>query len=147
MSGSGSGKLSHTQSVVFDAEPLMTWIEGSTGAQTVEGYLTDTYHGYIETYISRVNLTEVCYNSADYQTLQYGKRQAQTLQNMGVVPVDTDSTWERAAEYKHEYTPSFPLGDAYALATAAEKGLPLLVGQDQHWDDPEDDGHDIVRVP
>ena len=30
---------------------------------------------------------------------------------------------------------------------AAEKGLPLLVGQDQPWDDPDDDGHEIIRVP
>jgi PIN domain nuclease of toxin-antitoxin system len=143
---SGSGQLSHTQPVVFDAEPLMKWIEGSSGATVVEGYLTDTYHGYIETYISQVNLTEVYYGTADYQSLQYANRQTTTLQNIGVVPLSTTSIWERAAEYKHEYTPNFPLGDAYALATAAEQGLPLVVGDDTHWDDPENDGHDIVRV-
>lgn len=135
------------QPVVFDAEPIIIWVDNDPGAKVVEKYLSDTYYGNIQTYISSVNLAEVHYNCAARSGHGYGVKKTQELQNFGVQVVDTTATWEPAAEYKHEYTPNFPLGDAFALATAEEQGVPLLVGDDKHWDDPEDDGCDIVRVP
>jgi PIN domain nuclease of toxin-antitoxin system len=136
-----------TQPVVFDAEPIIIWVDGDPGATVVEQHLSDTYFGHIETYISSVNLSEVHYNCADRSGRAYGQKKTQQLQQFGVQVVNTDATWEQAALLKDEYRPNFPLGDAFALATADEQGVPLLVGPDQHWDDPDDDGHDIVRVP
>lgn len=135
-----------TQPVVFDAEPIIIWVDDDPGATDVEQYLSDTYYGNISTYMSAVNLTEVHYNCADRGGPGYGTKKTQQLQQYGVGIVNTGPTWEQAARYKHEYTPDFPLGDAYALATAAERGLPLIVGDDTHWDDPENDGHDIIRI-
>ena len=136
-----------TQPVVFDAEPIIIWVDGDPGANTVKQHLSDTYYGNIETYISSVNLAEVHYNCAARSGRAYGAKKTQQLQQFGVQVVNTNATWEQSALFKDEYRPNFPLGDAFALGTAAEQGVPLLVGDDSHWDDPEDDGHDIVRVP
>lgn len=144
---SSARKHSGTQDVVFDAEPILIWADGDSGADTVERYLSDTYYGYIETYISDVNLTEVYYNCADRSSRGYAAKKTTQLQQMGVQTIDTRQTWERAGEFKDEYTPDFPLADAFALATADVQGLPLLAGDDGHWDDPERDGCNITRVP
>lgn len=53
-----------TQSVVFDAEPVIVWIDQRAEAASVEAYITDTYHGHISTFISRINLMEVYYTCA-----------------------------------------------------------------------------------
>lgn len=135
-----------TQEIVFDAEPILIWIDDDPGAKKVERYLSDTYYGNITTYISQVNLTEVYYSCADRSSRTFGRKKTQDLQQFGVQPVDTNQTWERAAELKDKYTPNFPLADAYALATADIQGVPLLAGDDHHWDEPEHDGHSIIRV-
>lgn len=140
-------KHTGTQSVVLDAEPIFTWIEGSAGANDIEQYLSDCYFGHVDAFMSEVNLAEVFYNCAGFNDLSYGKRKTNELRSYGVTPVDSSGVWEQAAEYKHEYTPNVPLGDAFALATATEQELPLLVGGDPHWDDPIDDGLDVIRVP
>ncbi|HET7325634.1 MAG TPA: PIN domain-containing protein [Halococcus sp.] len=118
-----------TQSVVFDAEPIIIWVDNDPGAKTVEHHLS-----------------EVHYNCADRSGRAYGRKKTQQLQQFGVQVINTNATWEQAAIFKDEYRPNFPLGDAFALATAAEQGVPLLVGDDKHWNDPENDGHDIIRV-
>jgi uncharacterized protein with PIN domain len=136
-----------TQPVVFDAEPIIIWVDDDPGAKTVEHHLSDTYFGHIETYISSVNLSEVHYNCAARSSRTYGAKKTQQLQQFGVQVINTNATWEQAALFKDEYRPNFPLGDAFALATAGERDVPLLVGDDKHWNDPADDGHDIIRVP
>ena len=135
-----------TQPVVFDAEPIIIWIDDDAGADTVEQHLSDTYYGNIETYISAVNLAEVHYNCAARQNRVYGTKKTNQLQQFGVQVVSPAATWEQAAVYKDEYTPNFPLGDAFALATAAKQNVPLLVGDDTDWDDPIDTGEDVIRV-
>lgn len=136
-----------TQSVVYDAEPIVVWIDQRPGASAVEQYITDTYHDHISTFISRINLTEVYYTCANLEDRQFARNQVSYLRNVGVRVVEAVTVWEQAAMYKHEYTPNFPLGNAFALSTATEQRLPLLVGDDFHWDDPERDGHDVLRVP
>ena len=142
-----SGKHPNTQTVVLDAEPILIWADGDPGSTTVNNHLTDTYFNHIQTYISHVNLTEVYYNCAKRGGHGYGKKKTGQLRNFGVQFVESSSTWEQAAEFKDAYTPNFPLADAYALATAVVQAVPLLAGDDRHWDDPEDDGYDIIRVP
>jgi PIN domain nuclease of toxin-antitoxin system len=143
---SSESKHPSTESVVIDAEPILTWVEGSNGATQVEKYLTDTYFGHINAAMSEINLAEVYYNCAKFQGLGYGEKKTSELRTYGVVPVDSSSVWRQASEYKHEYTPNFPLGDAFALATATVRDLPLLVGGDPHWDEPMDDGLDVIRA-
>lgn len=140
-------KHQETQSVVFDSEPLVMWIDQRSGASTVEKYITDTYHSHISTVISRINLTEVYYTCANLEDRQFAQTQVNYLQRIGVGVVEAGTVWEQVAIYKHEYTPNFLLGDAFALATATEQNRPLLTGDDHHWDEPETDGHDILRIP
>ncbi len=136
-----------TQPVVFDAEPIIIWIDDDAGADVVEQHLSDTYYNHIETYMSEVNLAEVHYNCAGRKSRAYADTKVRQLHQFGVQVVSTSATWKQAAVYKDEYTPNFPLGDAFALATAAEQNVLLLVGDDTDWDDPIDDGDDIIRAP
>lgn len=135
-----------TQPVVFDAEPIIIWIDDDDGADVVERHLSDTYYGTIETYISAVTLAEIHYNCAARNGRAYGKKKTHQLQQFGVQVVSTPETWEQAAIYKDEYTPNFPLGDAFALATATKQSVPLLVGADMDWGGPINDGEDIIRI-
>lgn len=144
---SDASQHSGAQEVAFDAEPIIIWVDGNPGASAVTNYLSDTYYGNIETYISEVNLTEVYYNCAERSNQGYGVKKTRELQQMGVQPISTSQVWERAGEFKDEYTPNFPIADTFALATADIQDVPLLAGDDNHWDEPEDDDHDIIRIP
>lgn len=139
-------KHPETQSVVFDAEPIIIWIDQLTEAATVKKYITDTYHGYINSFISRTNLIEIYYTCIELEDREFAHDQTAYLQDVGIGVVETEAIWEQAGLNKDTYMPNFPLGDAVALAAATEQDLPLLVGDDRHWNDPEADGHDIQRV-
>lgn len=62
------------------------------------------------------------------------------LRRMGVDEYAVDSLWKRVSEVKAEYTVA--LGDAYALAAAADVGGTLLVGADDDYDVFAD--HEVV---
>jgi len=58
------------------------------------------------------------------------------LEESGIQRVDTGQTWSRAATYKTRY--SLPLGDAFALGTAAHLDGTLLVGADDDYEQVTD---------
>ena len=60
----------------------------------------------------------------------------EVLDESGIRRVDTAETWHRAPEFKHRRSPA--LGDAFALAAAAQTGATLLVGADGDYDDVAD---------
>jgi PIN domain nuclease of toxin-antitoxin system len=136
-----------TQSVVFDTEPLITWMQGTEGTETVIAFLSDAYHRTIDAYISQVNLTEVWYVCAEIKDPSWSDTKINDIRDMGVQVIETDDIWQQAARYKHTYTPDFPLGDAFALAAASEQQVPLVTGRDSHWNDSIADDHDIIQIP
>jgi uncharacterized protein with PIN domain len=133
--------------VVFDTEPLITWSMGNDGVETVTEFLSDTYHRNINTCISRINLIEVWYVCASMRDPTFGEQKTDDIRDMGVEIVEVVDIWELAARVKYQYMPDFPIGDAFALATAIEREVPLLTGPDSHWDEPIADGHDIIQIP
>lgn len=131
----------HTESVVVDTRPLVVWVGGEEGDSIVENFLSDLSYGHINMYISRINLIKTFYT---FEKIGLNPEGIIThIRDMGLSIVEADEVWKRVARFKTEYTPNFPLGDAFALATSVEKDLPLLGGDETHWEEPRRDGYDI----
>jgi PIN domain nuclease of toxin-antitoxin system len=134
----------HTESVVLDTRPLVVWVGGEDGDAIIEDFLSDLSYGHIDMYISRTNLIEMFYT---FEKMGLDAEEMTThLRDMGLRIVEAETVWKRVARFKNEYTPDFTLGDAFALATSVEKGLPLLADDEAHWTEPRRDGHDILLL-
>jgi PIN domain nuclease of toxin-antitoxin system len=131
----------HTESVVVDTRPLVVWVGGEDGDSTVEDFLSDVSYNHINMYISRINLIETFYTFEDMGL--DAEKITTHVRDMGLGIVEAEEVWKRVARFKNEYTPNFPLGDAFVLATSIEKDLPLLGGDETHWAEPRQDGYDI----
>lgn len=118
--------------VVFDAEPLLTAVEGKPGQERMAKYFIEIQSGAVDAYISPMQLTEVSYIGRD---MPKGHRIDEYLQQiqafMTTAPVD-EATWRRAADFKANGGHS--LGDSYALATADVLDAVLVVGADDDFD-------------
>jgi PIN domain nuclease of toxin-antitoxin system len=134
----------HTESVVVDTRPLVVWVGGEEGDSIVEDFLSDSSYSHIDLYISRINLIEMFYT---FENMGLDAEAMTThVRDMGVGVVEAEAVWKRVARFKNEYTPDFPLGDAFALATSVEKDLPLLADDEAHWNEPRRDEHDILLL-
>lgn len=138
--------MSPEGSIVFDAEPLIAYLNDEPGADVVEKYLNALENGDIDGYMSPVTLAEVRYicrrelkTSIVTEFLDY------LTQFISIF--EARQCWRQAADIK--YTEQVPLGDAFALATqmralnpnlgssTAPPEAKLLVGADDHFDDFE----------
>jgi PIN domain nuclease of toxin-antitoxin system len=134
-------QYNHTESVVVDTRPLVVWVGGEDGDSTVEEFLSDLSYNHIDMHISRINLIETFYT---FESIGLDAEEITThVRDMGLSIVEAEEVWKRVARFKNKYTPNFPLGDAFALATSVEKDLPLLGGDETHWEEPRQDGYDI----
>lgn len=127
--------------VVFDAEPIVAHADDEPGSEAVETYLTAVQNGDTEGLVSYVTLTEVRYVLARMHDRGTADQYLDWLQTLGVTPVDVGEVWSAAADVVLEYNPA--LGDALALATAADAEAALLVGADDDYDGIS--GVDVVR--
>lgn len=127
--------------VVFDAEPLIAYFADEPGSDVVETYLEAIERG-VDGYCSAVTLAEIHYVVAAIASEQRADTVVDVLAESGVRRVDTADTWRRAAGFKARYSPS--LGDAFALATAAEEDATLVVGADDDFD--AIDGVEVERI-
>lgn len=121
--------------IVFDAEPLVAYFCDEPGSDTVERYVA-AVEGAADGYISAVNLAEIHYVVRAIDGEDRADAVVDVLEESGIRRVDTDETWPLAAEMKHRYSPA--LGDAFALATAAQVDGELLAGADDDYDDVAD---------
>lgn len=127
--------------VVFDAEPLVGHASEEHGSDAVETYLTAVQNGDTEGLVSYVTLTEIRYVLARMYDRGLVDDYIEWLQSIGVTPVGVGEVWSTAADFVLECNPA--LGDAVALATAADAEAILLVGADDDYDDVS--GVDVVR--
>lgn len=118
--------------VVFDAEPLIAHADGEPGSEVVETYLDDVVAQVTEGHVSAVNLSEVRYVLARKYTRQVADEYIDWLFDLGLRPSGPNAAWRGAADYIIEYNPA--LGDAFALATAADLEATLLVGTDDDFE-------------
>jgi len=130
-----------TDTIVFDTEPLVAYLDDEPGSDTVEEWIDRVASGEIEGYISPVTKTEVLYVGSRVGFRPADVRASlERLEELGVSVFDPRECWDGAAALKEAYT--MALGDAYALATADAVDGTLLVGADDDFDDVEDD---VVR--
>jgi ribonuclease VapC len=122
--------------VVFDAEPLLAFAFDEPGAGAVQGWLDQVYDGELDGYAATINLAEFRYVAARKTSAERADSHLDTLRDMGVTEYGVDDLWRVAANLKT--THSLPLGDAYAVAVAAdldtERDVTLLVGADDDYD-------------
>jgi len=128
--------------VVFDTEPLIAFAFDEPGAEAVEHVLDDVYDGDIDGYVTTVNLAEFRYVATRKASAEEADAHIDDLKAMGVTECGVDDRWESVSELKARH--SLALGDAYAVAAAAEedtKGstVSLLVGADDDYDVLEED--------
>ena len=117
--------------IVFDAEPLIAYYWDEPGSDAVEAMITQLEDGELNGIVNTVTCTEVQYVCArdDPQTAQAYVTRIRDW--CDVVPAET--VWETAADYKID--PAVALGDAFTLATAAAKKVPVYTGADSDFDD------------
>jgi len=109
--------------IVFDAEPLIAYYWDEPGSDAVEVMITQLEDGELNGIVNTVTCTEVRYVCArdDPQTAQAYVTRIRDW--CDVVPAET--VWETAADYKSDSTVA--LGDAFTLATAAAKKVPVYL--------------------
>ncbi|MFP8890676.1 type II toxin-antitoxin system VapC family toxin [Natrialbaceae archaeon A-CW2] len=126
-----------TDTIVFDTEPLIAYLDDEPGSDVVEAWIDRVASGEVDGYISPVTKTEVLYVGSRVGFRRDDVRASlDRLEELGVVVYDPRECWAIAAALKEAYT--MALGDAYALATADAVGGTLLVGADDDFDDLED---------
>jgi len=126
---------------VFDAEPLVAYLHDEPGADRVQDVLERVYDGTLDAEMSEVTATEVAYKTAWLHAderptgddLNLGRRQVRNFADGGVELVSPTDSWETAAKIKAGG--GISLGDAFAVALAAETDGTLLVGADDDFDD------------
>lgn len=127
-----------TDTIVFDTEPLIAYLDDEPGSDVVEGWIDRIASGEIDGYISPVTKTEVLYVGSRVGFRPEDVRASLgRLEELGVTVHDPRKCWESAAALKESHP--MALGDAYALATADAVNGTLLVGADTDFDELEDD--------
>ncbi|USZ66865.1 PIN domain-containing protein [Halorussus salilacus] len=130
-----------SESFAFDAEPLVAYLYDEPGSDRVERILGEVYDGETDAMMSEVTATEIAYKTAwihaedrpSDDDLELGRRQVRNFVDGGIELVSPTDSWETAAAVKMQG--GIALGDAFAVALAAERGATLLVGADDDFED------------
>ncbi|MFP8956542.1 type II toxin-antitoxin system VapC family toxin [Natrialbaceae archaeon A-CW3] len=118
--------------IVFDAEPILAYLDDEPGSDTVETWIDRVASGEVDGYISPVTKTEILYVGSRIGFDERDVRASLTrLEELGVDVCDPTDCWVHAARLKASYR--IPLGDAYALGTAESVDGTLLVGADDDF--------------
>jgi predicted nucleic acid-binding protein len=123
---------------VFDTEPLIAFLYEEPGHERVMDVLASVADGAVEGAMATVNASELLYlvarieggGSATPASLRAADRDLRALSHYGVEIERAD--WRLAGEVKADG--GLSLGDAYAVALAAERDATLLVGADDDFD-------------
>ncbi|WP_254525627.1 type II toxin-antitoxin system VapC family toxin [Natrinema caseinilyticum] len=130
-----------TDTIVFDTEPLVAYLDDEPGSDAVEEWIDRVAAGEIEGYICPVTKTEVLYVGSRVGFRPEDVRASlERLEELGVSVSDPRECWDGAAALKEAYP--MALGDAYALATADAVDGTLLAGADDDFDEV---AADVVR--
>jgi predicted nucleic acid-binding protein len=119
--------------VVFDTEALLIYYLGEAGSSIVEELLEQVKTRSLEGYLNIVNLTEFYY-ILYRRDPRVAEEKVRNLRAFGleIVPLTDNALWREAGRLKGEYALS--LADAFAAATAVQKGDRLVVGRDEEFD-------------
>ena len=128
--------------VILDTGGFLAFYLAEPGGPKMEHYLSRIQSGSIKGYINIVNLAELNYVLAR-KDLGVAEEKIDNLRLFGVevVPVDNGPLWKKAAGIKAKGGLSF--ANAFAVATAIEKGGSLIVGDDSNF---EGKGVPLIRI-
>ncbi|KDE58091.1 hypothetical protein EL22_07155 [Halostagnicola sp. A56] len=122
------------ETLVFDTEPLIAYLDDEPGSDIVEEWIDRVASGEVDGYISPVTKTEVLYVGSRIGFPTDAVRSSlERLEELGVDIYAPGECWETAAVLKEAH--NMALGDAYALATADALEGTLLVGADDDFDE------------
>jgi predicted nucleic acid-binding protein len=123
--------------VVFDAEPLLAYLDDEPGSSEIRHVIEDIREGRCEGFINYITLYEVTYVAERVLDESIARNFVETLLDYGIEPVDAEEVWYPAAKYKNKFDVS--LGGAVVLATARRKRATALVGADGDFDSIPDE--------
>lgn len=130
--------------IVFDAEPLLAYLEDEPGSDAVEQYLDEIVVGDLTAAISPIQRTEVLYVAERLGSQEVAAEFFRALEADGLRISAADRASWQAAEFKAD---GHSIGDSYALATAAVEMATLIVGADSDFAvETEDRPFDIERI-
>lgn len=122
---------------VFDAFPLLCWLQEEAGWKKVDSYLTQAAQGTLEIVISAVNVGEIYYRLIRAVGMQKAEIFLSNMRHkvfpLTVVPATNSRIWQ-AARIKGSYRVSY--ADAFAVALAKELNVPLVTGDPEILDLP-----------
>lgn len=130
--------------IVFDAEPLLAYLNGEPGSDVVRRVIEDVRDGTRKGFINYLTLCELTYIAERTLDQSSVHEFVETLLDYGIQPVETAEVWYRAARNKNDYAIS--LGDAVMLATAQEKQATGFVGADADFDSVPDERIERFRT-
>lgn len=126
---------------VFDAGPLVAFLNDEPGAEVVERLLNDNPG---QCYAHGANLCEVFYPLLRLDGIETAQQAIADLKAVGVQPcADMDEAfWQSAAGYKAAYPMS--LADAFCVALAARMNAELVTSDRHELEPLLDDG--VVKI-
>jgi len=114
---------------VLDAYAVLAYLQGEPNARKVETFLSRAESGRARLFLSMINAGEIFYRLRKVGEKRLAEDFVSHLLS-GAFPVEsvpaTDARVVAAARVKALFPISF--ADAFAVALAAEKGLPVLTG-------------------
>jgi predicted nucleic acid-binding protein len=125
---------------VFDAEPLLAYLYNEPGHEIVASRLNAVAAGETDGLLAEVNASELSYliariegvdDTATEASLRTADRDVRALSRRGLTVTRAD--WRTVAEIKA--AGDVALGDAHAVALAADRNATLFVGADDDFDD------------
>lgn len=125
---------------VFDAEPLLAYLYNEPGHEIVASRLDAVASGETDGLLAEVNASELSYliariegvdDTATEASLRTADRDVRALSRHGLTVTRAD--WRTVAEIKA--AGDVALGDAHAVALAADRDATLFVGADDDFDD------------
>lgn len=126
-----SGVSHRGASIVFDAEPLIAYLEDEPGSDEVQNYIDQIENGDISAAISPIQETEIRYVSERLGDEEPAKIFLRTLKRNGLKSVPAEKVVGSAAGFKSK---GHSLGDSFALATAQYEMATLVVGADSDFE-------------
>ena len=113
--------------ILFDAHPILKWVQKERGYQKVKSLLLDCRDQSAVGYINQINLGEVYYKTIRAVGLEEAKK---FLENFFRLPLtiilpDSELIW-KASEIKAEHSISY--ADCFAAATALRYEATILTG-------------------
>ena len=116
---------------LFDAFPLLCWLQEEPGHELVEDLLTQAEEGKILLSLHIINLGEIFYRVYRLAGL---KKAEDIIEKIRLLPIKivsvSDGAVMEAAEIKGKYPISY--ADAFAVATALQTGATLVSGDPEY---------------